>query len=171
MSFLRFIGYIGIALLGFIGAIALVIAFSNHDWYGIFLSIGLIGLLVLFVHGLHSAAQRESNPALKSESNLGWYVEPLSALFRGPVLHTPEGLIMLTGGLASILFAFLSYFVPSWIGIPPNRSDIHATTFVLWPILLFVFYIKFCASDFRSSLFSSLLTLIVAGTPFYMMFK
>lgn len=171
MSLPRTIGYIGIALLSLIAALVLVIAFSNRDWYGILLMVGFVALLILFAHSLRSAAQREANPALKASSGLGWYGEPLSALFRGPILHTPEGLIMLLGSLASLLFALLSFFAPSWIGLASDRSTINATMFGLWPILLFVFYIRYCAPSFEPSLFSSLLVLCTAGLPFYIAFK
>ncbi len=171
MSIPRLIGYLGIALLVPVGVLGLVTAFSRQDWHGFLLMAGFVGLLVFFAYSLRSAAQRESSPALKAGSNLGWYGEPLSALFRGPILHTPEGLIMLVGSLTSVLFAFLSFFLPSWIGLSSNRSEINATVFGIWPIVLFVFYIKFCAPDFKPRVYSSLLVLCSAGLPFYMAFK
>lgn len=172
MSLPRTIGYIGIALLAPVAAFGLVTTISNRDWYGLVLMVGFVALLVFFAHSLRAAAQRETNPALKAASDLGWYGEPLSALFRGPILHTPEGLIMLLGSLASLLFALLSFFAPSWVGLTSSRSAINATMFGMWPILLFVFYIRFCAPRrFQPSVFSSLLVLCTAGIPFYFAFK
>lgn len=171
MSLPRTIGYIGIALLAPIAAFGLFTAFSNRDWYGLLLTVGFVALLIFFTHSLRSAAQRESNPALKTANDLGWHGEPLSALFRGPILHTPEGLIMLLGSLASLLFASLSFFVPSLIDLTSSRSAINAAMFAMWPILLFVIYIRSCAPHFQPSVFSSLLILCTAGFPFYMAFK
>lgn len=171
MSLLRTIGYIGIALLSLIAAFGLFITLSSHDWYGLFLMVCLAAILIFFAHGLRSAAQRESNPALKIASDLGWGGEPLSALFRGPILHTPEGLIMLSGVLACLLFALLSFFAPAWIGVPPSRSAISTTMFGLWPICLFICYIRTCAPNFQTSVYSSVLVLCYAGFPFYLVFK
>jgi hypothetical protein len=79
----RIIGYVGIALLTPIAAFGLVTAFTNRDWYGLLLMVGFVVLLVFFVRNLRAAAHRESDPALKAASNLGWYGEPISALFLG----------------------------------------------------------------------------------------
>jgi hypothetical protein len=171
MSIPRAIGYIGIALLALIAALGLVIAFSNRDWHGVLVMLGFVAILLFLTHGLRSAAKRESNPALKAASDLGWAGEPLSALFRGPILHTPEGLIMLFGSMASIVFALLSFFLPSLVGLATSRSAINATTFGMWPVLLFVAYVRLCAPHFQPSIFSSLIVLVMAGSPFYLAYK
>ncbi len=171
MSILRAIGYIGIALLAIIAVLGLVIAFANRDWHGLILMVGFFGLLVFFAYGLRSAAQRESVPALKASSDLGLYGEPLSALFRGPILHSPEGLIMLLASVVSILFSIMSFFLPSWIGIPAKYSAENSAMFAIWPVLLFVIYVRFSGPTFKSSIYSIVVVLCAAGLPFYMAYK
>jgi hypothetical protein len=168
---MRLIGYLGIAILLLVAAFGILTSIAGRDWYGVAIMAGFVGILAFLAAGLRAAARRETDPMLKANSGLGWYGESLSALFRGPILHTPEGAIMLMGGVACILFAALSFYVPAKVGLPPARSAINATAFGLWPILLFVLYIKFCAPTFRPAVFTSLVMLCIAGIPFYMAYK
>jgi len=171
MNLPRAIGYFGIALLLAIASFGIVVAFAKHDWYGVFIMVGFVAILAFFWHSLRSAAKRETSPALKAASGLGWYGESLGALFRGPVLHTFEGLAVVFGSALSLLYAVLAWFSPSMVALSPTRSSINTTLFCLWPILLFVVYVKFCGPHFRQSLYTSLVMLCAAGFPFYLAYK
>ena len=171
MSLLRSIGYLGIALLLIVATFGIVVAFTNRDWYGVFIMAGFLGILAFFWHALRSAARRETDPALGAASGLGWYGESLGSLFRGPVLHTIEALALVCGSAISLLFAAFAWFAPSMVALNPARSSINTTLFCLWPILLFVIYVKFCGPHFRQSLYTSLVMLCAVGFPFYLAYK
>ena len=171
MSLPRSIGYIGIALLLVVATFGIFVAFSNRDWYGVFLMAVFLGIIGFFWYALRSAAQRETDPALRAASGLGWYGESLGSLFRGPVLHTIEGLALVCGSAISLLFAVFAWFAPSMVAVNPARSSINTTLFCLWPILLFVIYVKFCGPHFRQSIYTSLVMLCAVGFPFYLAYK
>lgn len=171
MSILRSVGYLGIIVLLAIATFGFAVAFSRRDWYGVFLMTFFFILLVLFWKGLRFAARSENDPSLKEEFDLGWFGESLGSLFRGPILHTPEGNILLIGATLSLIFALLAWFIPTLVGLNPSRSAINATLFTLWPILLFGFYVKFNAPHFRTSLYTILLMLCAMGAPFYLAYK
>lgn len=171
MSILRAIGYIGIIILLAIATLGVVAAFSHRDWYGVFLMTFFFILLVLFWKGLRFAARRENDPSLKKEIDFGWYGESLGSFFRGPILHTPEGNILLIGTAISLVFALLAWFFSALVGLNPSRSAINTTIFSMWPVLLFSFYVKFCAPHFRPSLYTMLLMLCATGAPFYLAYK
>jgi hypothetical protein len=168
---MRIVGYIGIALLLIIVGIGLLISIDKKDWYGLIVMLGFGGILVFFAHGLRAAAKRESNPEGAAESNLGWCGVPLSEFIRGPLLHTPEGIIVILGGATSCLFALLAGFAPAWIGLAPERSASNATLFGLWPILLFVLYVKWSAPHFQPSIYTRIVLLIWAGIPIYLAYR
>ena len=171
MSLTRSIGYLGIALLLVIATFGIFVAFTNYDWYGVFIMVVFLGILTFFWHALRSAARRETDPALRAASDLGWYGESLGALFRGPVLHTIEGLVLVCGSSISLVFAVFAWFAPSMVAVNPARSSINTTLFCLWPIVLFVIYVKFCGPHFRQSIFTSLVMLCAASFPFYLAYK
>mgnify|MGYP003381740485 FL=1 len=171
MSLPRAIGYLGITLLLALATFGIFVAFTKHDWYGVFVMVGFLGILAFFWHALRAAAKREQDPALRAASGLGWYGESLSALFRGPVLHTFEGLTVVCGSVISLLYAVLAWFSPSMVALNPARASINTTLFCLWPILLFVVYVRFCGPHFRQSLYTSLVMLCAVGVPFYIAYK
>jgi hypothetical protein len=168
---LRTIGYLGIALLVVFATFGMIIVFSNRDWYGVFMMTGFYAMLIFFWHGLRSSGRRESNPALRDASGLGWYGETFGAFFNGPILHTPEGMVLLFGTGISLLFAVLAWFVPSIVAINPARSSITTTLFSLWPIMLFTIYIKFCSPHFHPRVYTTLIMICSIGFPFYLVYK
>lgn len=171
MNPLRAIAYLGIFILLIGDLFAIFFAFLRSDWYGVFITVAFLPILALLTHGLRAAAKRENHPELRATHDLGWAGESLSSFILGPVLHSPEGIIVIVGSVLSLLFAFLAWLTPSFIALNPVRSDINATLFVLWPILLFVFYVKICSPHFKSSAFTFLSMLCVAGIPFYAAYK
>lgn len=171
MSLPRTIGCLGIALLFAVAIFGIVIAFKKQDWYGVFIMVGFLGILAFSWYVLLAASRRETAPALKAASGLGWYDESVGVLFRGPVLHTFEGLVVVCGSAISLLCAVLAWFAPALVWLSPARAPINTALFGLWPILLFVVYVKFCGPDFRQRKYTSLIMLCAAGFPFYLAYK
>lgn len=102
---------------------------------------------------------------------MDWGRAPLSSFFRGPVLHSPEGLVMLAGCAASLLFALLSWLVPEWIFIPDKRIGVAITLFALWPVCLFTIYVRLCAPDFCPRIFTTLAVSASAALPFWLAYR
>lgn len=167
MSLPRIIAYIGLALLLLVAAVACYIAVNNRDWYGVLVTVAFFGVLAFFFHGLRSAARRESNSAPVDGPDLGWFGASLPVFFQGPILHTMEGLIVLFGSGVSLLFALLAWLAPSWVFLRPAESSGHVILFGMWPMVLFVFFVKLCAPHFRTRIFTSVAMLTVAGIPFF----
>src|SRR5687767_8612387 len=102
MSLGRTIGYVGIALLLALMLFGFAIAWTNRDFYGLLLMAGFACLIAFFTYGLVSAARREANPDLARNSGLGWYGESVTAFILGPVLHTPQGWVVVIGSIAAV---------------------------------------------------------------------
>lgn len=171
MNPLRLIGYFGIVLLLLMAGLGIFLSIENHDWYGTLIMICFLGVIALFAFILWSNARAEKENGLIHQAELGWLGVSFSTFVRGPILHTPEGLIFLAGSIIAIIFAILSYSMPTWVGLTSERSAINTTAFGLWPIVDFVSYIKFCAPDFRPRIFSSLLMATVVLMPFYSAYR
>lgn len=171
MSLLRTIGYIGIALLLLIAALGAYVAVTDRDWMGALLMLTFLGLMAFLFRMLRLAARRESDTALRAKSDLGWYGASLSAFFQGPVLHTVEGLIVLVGGGLSLLFAVMGWLAPAWLFLHPAKSSGQIVLFAMWPLILFVYFVKFCGPHFRSGTYNRVALLVIAGIPFYAAYK
>ena len=171
MNPLRLTGYFGIVLLLLMAGFGIFLSIQNHDWYATLIMICFLGVIALFAFILWSTARAEKENGLIHQAELGWLGVPFWNFVRGPILHTPEGLIFLAGSILAIIFALFSYYLPAWVGLTTERSAINATAFGLWPIVDFVSYIKFCAPDFRPSIFSCLLLLTVVLMPFYSAYR
>lgn len=75
---------------------------------------------------------------------------PVDALLRGPLLHAREGRLVLAAaaayGLAAIGFAWLGWPLPAG----KTRAAV-VTACAAWPLVSFVFFVRECAPDFRST--------------------
>lgn len=171
MKLFRIIGYLGLALLFVVAIAGAIASIVNRDWYGLAVMTAFVGLLAFLEYGLLSAARREKHAEVNVRQSMGWYGESVSAVFRGPVLHTPEGWVLIAGSITSLIFAILAWLVPSWLALNPSRSSAHAALFGLWPVLLFVAYVKFCGPDFQPSRFGLLMMVCATGIPFYLAYR
>lgn len=102
---------------------------------------------------------------------MDWGRSSLSGFFRGPVVNTPEGWIVLTGSALSWAFALLGWQVPEWTGITPTRIPVAVTLFALWPICLFTFYVRVCFPDFRPRVSTIVSVLCAAILPFWLAYQ
>ena len=171
MSLLRTIGYLGLLLLLLVAAFGAYFAVTQGDWKGALLMLGFFGLIVLLFRQLRLAARRQNDPALRADPDLGWYGASFSAFVRGPLLHTWEGLIVLVGSGLSLLFAVLGWFAPAWLHLHPAKSSGQVAMFAMWPVLLLVYFVYFCAPHFRTRAHNSIALLVIAGMPFYAVYK
>lgn len=171
MNLFRIIGYLGLALLFVVAIAGAIVSIANREWYGLAVMTAFVGLLAFLGYGLRSAARREKHAEVKAQQSMGWYGESVSAVFRGPVLHTPEGWVLIAGSITSLVLAILACFAPSWVALNPIRSSANAALFGLWPVLLFVAYVKFCGPDFQPSRFGLLMMVCAAGFPFYLAYR
>jgi hypothetical protein len=76
--------------------------------------------------------------------------KPVSALLLGPLIHTPQGLVVVS---ASVLY-FLAALIFGLTDITPPFSYSSGKAVAIcigWPIFLFMFYIKSNLPDFESS--------------------
>lgn len=149
MSLLRIIGYVGIVLLLLLAAFVIVSAFENHDWYGVLAMTGFVGALAIMWCGLRFSGRCEKDPALKAA--LGWNGESIGTLFRGPILHTPQGIVVLFFFMAYLLCAFLV----GVLGVaPPFGWPIGKTVAlcIAWPIILFLYFVRDNQPSFEASL-------------------
>ena len=67
--------------------------------------------------------------------------QPVGALIRGPLLRTPQGLVVLLFTTVYLVAAALCEFwgIVPWAGWSPERF----TTLCLgWPVILFVFFVR-----------------------------
>lgn len=139
----RIIAYIGISLIMLVVLFSAWLAYTNDDfgWRGIFTCTFFIALLVFFAHTLRKGARQERHPEQKTFTGMGWGSESVSSFLFGPLLHTPEGWVVLIGSIVSIIFGLLAQFAPSLIALTPTRPGI-PIMFYLWPVILFVVYVK-----------------------------
>ena len=99
-----------------------------------------------------------------------WTRVSLWRFIRGPVLHTPEGWVMLLGTTVSVCFAALEWVAPGWVSASPGTATGEAILFALWPLALFTAYIMFCAPEFEPGLFSAGVMIASAALPFWMVY-
>ena len=164
VSIPRTLGYVGLIGLSAIAAFGIIVAWNTRDWYGLFLMAFFVCLIAFFGYQLLLAARRERDPQLAAASGLGWYGQSVWALVRGPIAHTPQGLLLLIAsavyaavGVTLLLladtFATLATVKKYWSGC------------VLMPVLLFVLYVKINGPDFGPSAVNTMWGLLFVVTP------
>lgn len=163
--------YLGLALLVAGTAVGSVLAFRVGNWYGVAISTIFFGLIVFFAHWLWYRPKSSPPPPAGTTSNIGWYGESLTALFRGPILHTTEGRALIAGSVLSLVLAVLAWTAPSILALDPSRSTDAAALLSVWPIGLFVIYARVCGPDFRSRAFTSVLMVCAVVSPIYTAYK
>jgi ABC-type lipoprotein release transport system permease subunit len=89
---------------------------------------------------------------------------PVSQLLKGPLLHTPQGWVVLASigiylGLACLL----------WLGFiaPPAGKNIEASVVacLFWPLITFLFFVKTNLPDFQASWSKTFLVAVAALAP------
>lgn len=91
--------------------------------------------------------------------------QSISKLFRGPMLHTPQGIVFLISLavylLCAALFAFTDIALPfGW------AADKAIGIFVAWPLILFMLFIKQNMPDFAPSWLKAVWQSFYAVAPF-----
>lgn len=168
---MRSIGFLGLLLLAALNAIGLFFAISEHDWKGIALMIFMSSLLVFFGNTLWRGAKLARQSSSEERLFDGWAGESVGSFFRNQVAISVEGRIFIFSSVACFLMALVVLISPQTVSIPPLKEASTAALFGLWPIPAFMLYIKICGPQFSTSLFTILLVVAVAITPFFIAYK
>jgi hypothetical protein len=90
--------------------------------------------------------------------------QPIGALFRGPLLHTPQGLAVLTFSVIYLLLAAL--FGLADVPAPQGWRLANIVGICLsWPIVLFLMFLKYSQPSFAPSWSGALWLTICALAP------
>ena len=89
---------------------------------------------------------------------------PVTALIRGPLLHTPQGLVVLA---ASALYLIAATLIAVGLLPAPFRWPTWSTVglFVFWPFVMFLLFVKWNQPDFRASWPAAVWLLLCALAP------
>ncbi len=63
------------------------------------------------------------------------------------------------------MLAAVSLWLPVTIGLTTGGASKAAATFLLWPVLAFVWYLRLCGPDFRSSVYKTIVMVGVMCAP------
>jgi hypothetical protein len=75
---------------------------------------------------------------------------PVSSLLRGPLVRTPQGWVTVASAIASWFWA--AYVVATGASEPIAQEPGRAVTLlIIWPFLVFLFYVRLSMPHFRSS--------------------
>jgi len=91
--------------------------------------------------------------------------QSVTSLFRGPLLHTPQGIVVLSYVFAYFLYAFL-------IGVldvaPPFGWQVGkiVALCVSWPIILFLYFVKNNQPAFEASIAAAGWLVFYGAAPF-----
>ncbi|WP_157275017.1 hypothetical protein [Dechloromonas agitata] len=90
--------------------------------------------------------------------------QPVIALLRGPLVYTPQGLVVLAS--AVVYFAIAAAYLVFGI-TPPLGKDIEVVVALclFWPFIVFLFFIKNGMPSFAPSRRGALFLSVVAGMP------
>ena len=99
---------------------------------------------------------------------MDWSRTNLRTFICGPLVHTPEGTVVLIGSTLSFLFAGFRWYVPSLVGLRPELSTGNTLIFLIWPVALFVGYVAICSPDFSPIVVSIALGFSLAAFPFWL---
>ncbi len=141
------------------------------EWSRVLTATVLFGLVVFAMYGLWLFSREKLEAFSSGSSTLGWYDRSLVELFKGPILHTYEGLILLAGSGASLLFSAIAWLAPSVVARDPSQFAGSPLMFALWPLALMVLYIRSCGPHFQSRALTIIFMAGAAIAPFYAVFK
>jgi len=96
---------------------------------------------------------------------MSYFNRSLADLFRGPILHTPQGLTLLIASCFYWLYAacIVIFDIPTpfaW------SSELAILLFMVWPLILFLFFVKENSPAFLPSRKSAVWIFIYAAVPF-----
>ena len=90
--------------------------------------------------------------------------ESIFALLRGPLLRTPQGLVVLLNGVVYLTLA-IAYGVLDFTP-PVNKTPETAVAFCLgWPLIFFMMWIKQGIPSFKASGWDAAFLILVACVP------
>jgi len=93
--------------------------------------------------------------------------QSVSNLFRGFILKSFEGWLFIAGSVLCVTWGLLLWFTPDSLPVVNQFKQGVIGGFLLMPLVLFATLIKFAQPDFRSSLLTNMMLLMMIGLPFY----
>jgi hypothetical protein len=91
-----------------------------------------------------------SPPQLEHNDSMDYNRRPVTELLRGPLLHTPQGWVVIATGLIYAVAALLGLV----FGVNPLFAKTSSTFFVLcvgWPFITFLYFVRSSAPHFAPS--------------------
>ena len=144
----------------------LVISLRDGNWKGICLMLFMAVLLVFFADALWRGHRLSRNPSAHGRMAHGWAGESVGAFVKNQVAKSLEGRILIVCSLSCVAMAAAIAFAPEVMQISISSSARATTLFAAWPILAFVMYVRVCGLEFKTTPFTVVSLLALAGTPF-----
>jgi hypothetical protein len=166
---MRIIGYLGILILLPFALLVIAMSLRNGDLLGMVLSLLMVVMLAAFAIVLWRGAKNERLAGRERLAD-GWFGQSVTSFFVAVVARTIEGRLFITSALVHLAVAVLSWLSPAVIGVPPDRGEVSAAVFGMWPLVAFALYVRICGPSFESSLLKSLGTVAVGLVPFYIVY-
>ena len=89
---------------------------------------------------------------------------PLSALLRGPVLHTPQGMVLLVASTVYVLVGLLSFAIGEKVATP-SVAEKFGVWCLLVPLVLFVLFVRMNGPKFQPSKANAAWGTLLAALP------
>jgi hypothetical protein len=95
---------------------------------------------------------------------MGYDRRPVVDLLRGPLLHTPQGWVVLASGILYGLVALAG----AYLGVSPSIAQSPGAFFAIcvsWPLITFLFYVRSSSPHFKASVSQAVRVAVAALAP------
>ncbi|WP_310568189.1 hypothetical protein [Hydrogenophaga sp.] len=90
---------------------------------------------------------------------------PITELLRGPVLHTPQGWVVLATGALYARLALLTHTIGTSPSLGKTSSEI-VVVCAFWPLIPFLMFVRTSGPEFRPSVATATYLAAAAVAPF-----
>jgi hypothetical protein len=95
---------------------------------------------------------------------MGYDRRPVMDLLRGPLLHTPQGWVVLASGILYGLVALAGAYLGVSLSIAQSPGAFFAIC-VSWPLITFLFYVRSSSPHFKASVSQAVRVAVAALAP------